>query len=234
MICRRCGKGVDKGWRFCPNCGSGLEERSRSLFDDIFSRFRREFDETDRMFDREFEVLDLSPFFRNLKRPRGTGFTIKITRRGGEQPKVDVKTFGNVNPQEVRKEVAQGMKSLGLRPVPPVTEKRQGPQERPAERTASQPAEQPREQPEESPAQPPRVTEEPKTQVRSVGTKVMVEMELPDVKSRDDIEVKELESSVEVRARAGDKAYFKIITKPEQFSVKSKSFENGRLHLEFS
>jgi hypothetical protein len=39
---------------------------------------------------------------------------------------------------------------------------------------------------------------------------------------------------VEVRARAGDKAYFKIITKPEQFSVTSRKFGSGKLHLEFS
>jgi HSP20 family molecular chaperone IbpA len=222
MICRRCGKEVNKGWRYCPNCGTVIEQRSRSIFDDIFSRFRSEFRDMDKLFDKEFEVLDLSPFFRarpqGTGRPRGTGFTIKITRRNNEQPRVDVKTFGNVDRNDVRKEVAEEMGSLGIRPGSPGTvqkERPPGPPEKPAQ-------------------EPARFCEEPRTSVRSIGTKVMVDMELPDVKSESDIEISELQSSVEVRARAGDKAYFKIITKPERFSVTSRRFVKGRLHLEFS
>ena len=233
MICRRCGRKADRGWRFCPNCGAGLEQQGRSLFDDIFSRFRREFKQMDKLFDKEFEVLDLSPFFRaphtlegtgtprGTGRPRRSGFTIKITRRNREQPRVDVKTFGNLDRNEVRREVAEEMKDLGIE-APLMASQEEGPSEKPK---ASE------EKPHQEPA---RFTEEPKTQVRSVGTGVAVEMELPDVKSEGDIEINELESSVEVRARAGDKAYFKIITKPERLSVTSKRFERGRLHLEFS
>jgi len=224
---------VEKGWRFCPNCGAGLEQMGGSIFDEIFSRFRREFKDVDKLFDKEFEVLDLSPFFRNSHalggtgtprgagRPRGSGFTIKITRGNGEQPRVDVKTFGNLDRNEVRREVADEMRDLGMK-----TPLMAGRGERSPEGRRAQ-----KEKPHQEPA---RFTEEPKTQVRSVGTEVTVEMELPDVKSEGDIEINELESSVEVRARTGDKAYFKIITKPERFSVTSKRFEEGRLYLEFS
>jgi HSP20 family molecular chaperone IbpA len=226
MICRRCGKKADRGWRFCPNCGSSLEQQGRSIFDDIFARFRREFGEMDKMFDKEFEVLDLSPFFRarspeGAPRPRSSGFTIKITRRNREHPRVDVKTFGNVDRNEVRREVAEEMKDLGIKAAPMGALQKERRHERPK----------PLEKPQQEPA---KFTEEPRTHVRSVGTRVTVEMELPDVKSEGDIEINELESSVEVRARAGDKAYFKIITKPERFSVTSKRFERGRLYLEFS
>ncbi len=228
MICRRCGKKIDRGWHFCPNCGSSLEQKGRSIFDDIFSRFRREFKEMDKLFDKEFEVLDLSPFFRaphtpeGTRRPRRSGFTIKITRRNREQPRVDVKTFGNVDRNEVRREVAEEMKELGIKTTPMGTVQKERPYEKPKALE---------EKPHQEPA---KFTEEPRTQVRSVGTRVMVEMELPDVKSEGNIEINELESSVEVRARAGDRAYFKIITKPERFSVTSKRFERGRLYLEFS
>ncbi len=249
MICRRCGKKVDGGWRFCPNCGSALEHAGKSLFDDMFSRFRRELKETDRTLDNEFEVLDLSQFFRSLGlgipsrthpgplkgtpfraqassgahpgtlkgtgSPRGSGFTIKITKYGGKQPSVDVKTSGNVNLSGLRKDIAEEMRSMGIR-----TPATSGQAEKP--RTT------------ESHQKPARVTEEPKTHVRSVGTRLMVEMELPNVISEGDIGISELESSVEVRARAGDTAYFKIITKPEGFSVTTKRFEKGMLHLEFS
>jgi HSP20 family molecular chaperone IbpA len=222
MICRRCGKKAEKGWRYCPNCGLGVEHHSRSIFDDIFSRFRREFKDMDKMFDKDFEVLDLSPLIRNFQKPRGSGFSIKITRRGREQPKVDIQTFGNVDRNVVRKEAAEEMKALGIRPsVAGQSERQEKPVEKPQvfERPAPKPA---------------KFTEEPKTQVRSIGTKVMVEMDLPEVKNESDIEVNDLESSVEVRARAGDKAYFKIITKPARFSVTSKHFEDGKLHLELS
>jgi HSP20 family molecular chaperone IbpA len=221
MLCKRCGRKAERGWRFCPNCGSSLETRSRSLFDEIFSRFRREFSDMDRTFEKEFEALDLSPFFRRGPvKPKGSGFTIRITRHGSDKPKVDVKTFGNVNRDSVKKEVSEEMKSLGPKPsrIPA-----QSSWDGPSPTTESK-----------IPPRPARVMEEPKARVRSTGNRVTVEMELPDVKSEDEIEITELESSVEVRARAGDKAYFKIITKPEQFSVTSRKFGSGKLHLEFS
>jgi hypothetical protein len=211
MICRRCGRKLEKGWRFCPNCGSTLEARPGSLFDEIFSRFRREFEGMDRLFDKDFEVLDLSPFLRN-ERPRGSGFKIRITRRGNERPKVNVETFGNVKPGAVRRAMPHGPRQvIPARPAPHDAPAPMGEQHRP-----------------------PRVTEEPRTQVRRSGDNVVVEMDLHDIKSEREIDVKELESSVEVRARAGDKAYFKIITKPERLSITGRRFDNGKLFLEFS
>jgi HSP20 family molecular chaperone IbpA len=225
-----------------------MQNNIRSLFDDIFSRFRKEFSES-RMFDRDFEVLDISPFFKQdearedpQKRFQGIppgkkrrGFTIKITRRSNQKPRVDVRTFGNVSKDEVRKGISKAMRSIGPagpeeipRPVPrkipqsPVSGKEVPDQAPPAG---------PRPAREEKPA---KYTEEPKTEIRSLGDRVVVEMELPDVKSESDIRINQLQSSVEVRARAGDKAYFKIITKPEQLSVTSRKFEKGTLRIEFS
>ena len=71
---------------------------------------------------KEFEVLDLSPFLRQPKRPGGRGFTIKITRRNNQQPKVNVQTFGNVDSNVVRRELADEMKSLGLKSQEPLPE----------------------------------------------------------------------------------------------------------------
>ena len=59
-------------------------------------------------------------------------------------------------------------------------------------------------------------------------------MNIPDVKSEDDIVINELENSVEVRAMAGETAYFKILTKPAQFRLTKKEFKKGKLHLEFA
>jgi len=77
-------------------------------------------------------------------------------------------------------------------------------------------------------------TEEPKAEIRRTDSKVLVDLELPGVKSENDISVQELSQSVEVRALAGKKAYFKIITKPPQFRLVKKSFSDGKLHLEFA
>ncbi len=223
MICRRCGKNVEKGWRFCPNCGSVTEKQGKSLFDDIFSRFRREFNDMDKMFNKEFEVLDLSPFLRNAGstgKPRGAGFTIKITRRNNEKPSVNVRTFGNIDREAVRKRLSEGMRPLAA--------------SQPGEKPLPEPASRREAGSRDSSHTPAKVTEEPNTQVRSLGTRLVVEMDLEDVSSESDIDVNELESSVEVRARAGEKAYFKIIRKPEHYSVSSKRFEKGKLYLEFS
>ncbi len=228
MVCKRCGKQVEKGWRYCPNCGSIIHVPRKSLFDDIFSRFRNEFSGMGRMQNKQFEVLDLSPLFKGgPAKVRGTmvparkGFTIKITRSGNQKPRIDVRTFGNVNNDEVRKEVADEMRSLGISNGGQQFPK---PAQRPAE-TVAKP---------ESEEKPAKVTEEPETTVKREGQKVMVDMKLPDVKAEEDIRISQLESSVEVRARAGDKAYFKIITKPGQLAISSKSFKKGQLHLEFS
>jgi len=69
--------------------------------------------------------------------------------------------------------------------------------------------------------------------VKRIGDRIIVDIKLPEVKSEENIDVKELSSSVEVKAAAGEKAYFKIITKPENFRLTQKSFSNGTLHLEF-
>lgn len=261
MKCERCGKGVEKGWRFCPNCGSSVQNNIRSLFDDIFSRFRKEFGETEKKFDRDFEVLDISPFFRKGHQPgqqdpdarkrippgmKRKGFTIKITRQSNQRPKVDVRTFGNVNKDEVRKGISEAMRSIGAKPTPqmprpaprrPAMKAGKGQKPfvvDPQERTGTPKGTGAHEDTLQGTSKPAKYTEEPKTEIRSLGDRIVVEMELPDVKSESDIRINQLQSSVEVRARAGDKAYFKIITKPEQLSVTSREFEKGTLHIEFS
>ncbi len=210
MLCQRCGSPVEKGWRFCPNCGNPL---SRSMFDDvfedIFERINREMKEMDKLFDKRFEALDLSPFFSEKPKIKRSGFSIRIVRKGDSKPEISVKTFGDVD----RKEISRELEKLGV-----------------GER---------RFQKREAPGLPlshrqPKVTEEPKTDIKRTASGVVVEMKLPGVKDERDIEIKELESSVEVKAMVGDKAYFKILTKPQDTSITEKSFKNGVLRMVLS
>lgn len=230
MKCARCGSNVDDKWVFCPKCGNELK-RKRNIFD-IFSHFNREFEamdkqikQMDKRFERSFEAMDLSPFFRQA--PKGRGFKIKITRQNNEQPKVSVETFGGVKKEDVEQQLKRqlgGGQPIRIR-ITPVRPGQQTarPQPSPVQRPASQ---------KELPI--PKTTEEPKTEVRRVDSKVMVDMELPGVKSIEDIRINDMPESVEVRAVAGDKGFFKILTKPGQFRVSSKSFSKGKLHLEFA
>ncbi|MBI4021562.1 MAG: zinc ribbon domain-containing protein [Candidatus Aenigmarchaeota archaeon] len=214
MACEACGARLEKGWKFCPSCGS---QQSRGFFNisDLFSRMRKEMEvlsrEMDRDFDKEIEALDLSPYF---KRPRGQGFTIKIVSGTGREPRIDVQTFGDVDRQTIQQQLER---QLGYRSAKTPTEK---PLAIPAPQRKSLVL--------------PKMTEEPATEIRQLGTKVAVDLNLPGVKGDRDIEITDLESSVEVKAVAGDKAYFKILTKPQDSAIVQRSFKDGKLHLEFA
>lgn len=77
-------------------------------------------------------------------------------------------------------------------------------------------------------------SEEPDSVVKRVGDTLVADLDLPGVKKEEDVAVTELDNSVEVRALAGDKTFFKIITKPAKLRLAAKKFKNGKLHLEFS
>ena len=223
MKCPRCGNGVEKGWDYCPKCGRDL--RSQEFFSDVFNRLHKEFREMDKLFERNIEAMDISSLFRKPVKPRGSGFSIRITQSGGKRPDVSVKTFGNVDREKIREE----LKKAGVNPPEDFRvekEEPEGEEPREVQRQVAQPI--------HAGMGEPKRTEEPQADVRRTDSKVIVDLELPGVKSEGHIEVKDLESSVEVKARAGDKAYFKILTKPERFRLTSKRFEKGVLYLEFS
>lgn len=76
----------------------------------------------------------------------------------------------------------------------------------------------------------PKVTEEPETKIQKVGNRQIININLPNVKE-DDVIVKQLEQSIEVRAYAGDKGYFKLIPIPSNAGI-NKEFKNGVLKIE--
>lgn len=216
MGCARCGSGLEAEWRFCPRCGlekggNPVDAFGRDLFSKMFKRLKM-----DKMFENDMQVIDLSPSFRGAEpgkegmRPRSRGFTVHIKSGTGMKPKVNVTAFGNVNREElenqVRKELGSGR-----------------PEER--SRRISLPF---------SGRHAPKVTEEPNADVKRIGDKFTVDVDMPGVKSPEDVEIRELVSSVEIKAVAGDKAYFKIITKPENLRLSGRAFRGDTLHLEFS
>jgi HSP20 family molecular chaperone IbpA len=223
MQCPVCGTRIEKDWGFCPRCGTRI---SGDFFDEIFSRMRKELAEMNKLLEKDIEAFDLSPWFRDMDRkktiPKGSGFTIKIVHSADRKPEVSVRTFGNVDKTKLRKEMGE----LG------VWQPSLGNQSSGKSEFSHAP---PKPKPPELVIKGPMKTEEPKTSVAKSASNVIVNIELPGVKAEGgNIEVSELENSVEVKALAKDKAYFKILTKPPQFRLARKSFEKGVLHLEFS
>lgn len=83
----------------------------------------------------------------------------------------------------------------------------------------------------EIPVRIPKTTEEPETSIQKVQNKQIITLNLPDVKSLGDIEIKQLSQSIEIKAFAGDKAYFKLIPVPANASVNNE-FKDGILKIE--
>ena len=78
----------------------------------------------------------------------------------------------------------------------------------------------------------PKITEEPETKIERKGNVETITIKLPDVKNPEDINVRKLEQSIEVKAFVGDKAYFKLIPVKPNSRIISQKFENGILRIE--
>jgi hypothetical protein len=164
--------------------------------------------------DKEFERIDKRLGSDFLKMPRisfrvpgMSGISVTIRSGTGMKPKVDVKTFGQYKNFE-----PQLRKKLGIE-IP----------------TTVEPVR--RERIESERIKMPKVTEEPEAEIKDLAIKQIIKIKLPDIKNADDIEVKKLEQSIEVKAVAGDKAYFKLIPTKGKM-IESKRFEDGMLTLE--
>ncbi len=76
----------------------------------------------------------------------------------------------------------------------------------------------------------PKQVEEPQVEeIESNGEKI-IRIKLPGVKEESNIEIKKLEESIEIRAKCGDKMYFKIIPVSPRKLYKT-DFENEELVL---
>jgi HSP20 family molecular chaperone IbpA len=201
--------------RKCPACGKKVEKEfnycpycGEELEEREFEEFKpfRPFSFED--IDKEFERIDKmfsKSFFKFPKFERGGGISITIQSGTGMEPKIEVRTSG-----EYKKLEPEIKKRLGIKP---------GVEEVGEEEKA------------EEKVRIPKVTEEPEAEIKNLGNRQIISIKLPDVKE-EDVEVKKLEQSMEIRAFAGDKAYFKLIPLPSNASIVKKEFKNGVLKIE--
>lgn len=71
----------------------------------------------------------------------------------------------------------------------------------------------------------PKGVEEPNSKVEWRGKKMILRVSLPDVASSADVKVKKLSRSIEIRAYAGEKVYFKLFPIPPNSRLISKRME---------
>jgi HSP20 family molecular chaperone IbpA len=81
---------------------------------------------------------------------------------------------------------------------------------------------------------PPKVTREPKTLIERDNGKLILRAELPGVKSEEDIDIKRMAESIEIRAYAKDMAYFTLFCIPPNSRILSKRLENEEFIIEVS
>ena len=74
--------------------------------------------------------------------------------------------------------------------------------------------------------------EEPKTSIRRLSNKIMYEIEMPGVKSLDDVSITKLENSIEIKAISRSKAYLKKI--PINLPITNYDLSEGKLILELA
>jgi HSP20 family molecular chaperone IbpA/RNA polymerase subunit RPABC4/transcription elongation factor Spt4 len=199
IYCRKCGSELRENWKFCPSCGSENMFSYSDMFSDLdvyldsiqkklFSNLNA------RSFESDFEFLNLKNDFKTQKK----GFTMSLNMENGK-PVVTIKTFGDVKPEEINKELGKmGIKS-GRISGKSVSDKK---------------------------------SEEPKTQINRLPNKVVVKLELPGVLAKD-ITIELFSESIEVKALAEDKIFYKIIQIDRGWKLISKEFKNKTLELVF-
>ena len=205
-VCGNCGEKIRTECKYCPNCGE-YAERGEKTFDDMNRYFKDMFHGVDKEFeriDKLFSQTAKSPKV-TFRLPGGGGISVTIVSSSGMKPKVNVKTYGNY--KQLEPEIKRKLVPVGGH-------------EMQEERTVNH-------------RETPRITEEPAIDMKDAGAKTIVRLKLPGVKNKDDIEIRKLEQSIEVRAFAGDKAYFKLIPMTGKH-IHNDEFKDGILTFEIS
>lgn len=237
--CSKCNKKIDKGFSYCPHCGFSNVDREKEEkdygflgrqdvgnadpfagqiklpfgFNTIFKKLMKEMDKQFQELDREIGKEREDPRRINVKRNdlpqvKHGGISINISG-GGDRPVVKVKSFGNVPGFRVMEREIQGNERIE-KPI----KKIKNPEI--SEEKARKLAKLPR--------------EEAESKVRRLSGRVIYEIELPEVKEEKDIIVQQLENSIEIKAFAKDKAYFKFL--PVSLPLIDYKFDKGKLILE--
>ncbi|MEM5792865.1 MAG: zinc ribbon domain-containing protein [Candidatus Aenigmatarchaeota archaeon] len=74
---------------------------------------------------------------------------------------------------------------------------------------------------------------EPEVNIKRMSNEMIIEIDMPDVKSESDVEVNRFFDSIEIRGYGEKKGYFKIIKIPSRHTLMEKKLNEGKLTLKF-
>lgn len=203
-----CGEEIKKNWKFCPVCGRKLKR----LFDfpnfgDLFKNIEEQFLRMDKLFSNKLFSTDMFKFpnFRETEdMPKIKGGGISVNIAN-----VNGKPTMKVQTFGDFKKLEPGIKKsigFGAEEVKKVGVKRKAP----------------------------KITKEPESEMKRQGNLLYFKIKLPEVRSLEDIDIIKLAESIEVRAYAGNKAYFKLFKIPNEARLVGKRFKNNLLEIQFS
>jgi len=196
----------------CGRCGKGMKNDWKFCpYCGEGTEYKRPYADIFEGIEDELERFrkDLGPMFVRFPKLdtespfKGGGISITIRSGTGRKPKVHVKTSGRYKKLEPRIK-----RRLG------VSGEVEGVKE------------------EERKIRIPKITEEPETRIEVHDNEKTITIKLPDVKNLDDIELRKLGQSIEIKAFAGDKAYFKLIPIRPNAQISDRSFKNGILKIQ--
>ena len=216
--CRNCGEKVEDSYNYCPYCKTPLKDMFKEEDWGLLGK-------NDVIEPGEIKLpIGLNALFNSLVKnlnkqvkeqighekenqdkeqkisKKSGGISISISTSGNMPPEIKVRSFGNI-PEFKDKE--HQIKNKAEKIKLPVSDSGKF-------------------------AGLPKV--EPKTDIRRFSNKVVYEIKMPGVKSLQDISLIQLENSIEIKALANKKVFYKII--PINLPIKKYNLSSGVLTLE--
>jgi hypothetical protein len=216
--CGKCGKKVGEKHSFCPYCGNQTDLENENDFgmlgkNDIISPFENSiklpigfntlFNSLMKNLSKEFDEQLGKDFMEGgkSKKIKKDGISISISTFGDGPPKIRVQNMGTGRSSE----------KIEQKEIIEKIKKNNFTAEKVKKFLSLK-------------------REEPKTNIRRLSNRVIYELEMPEVKSTEDISITKLESSIEIKAIGKSKAYAKII--PINLPIQNYDFLEGKLILE--
>lgn len=212
--CKKCGNKINSKYDFCPNCGNPLAEESQEDFGMLGKNdfmllnneiklpmgFNRLFNSLIKNLGKELNK-ELNDMNEQTRIPRG-----QVKKTGVS---IKISTSGN-RPPEIK------IDSFGNKKTEQKKKIKEMPQKNMPQKNLKRIAKLPK--------------KEPITEIKRLSDKVIYEIKMPGVKSTEDISIIKLENSIEIKALAKDKVYFKLI--PINLPITNYNLSKGKLVLE--
>ncbi len=237
--CGNCGKKLAGDYSYCPYCGEELKNKRKEEdfgllgkddsfqdfdpfkqmnfglpggFNMILDSLLKNLEGSMKSLERTNNLDELERINKTTKKQPGNfrqgGFTINISSVGNKPPVIKMKSFGD---PEMAKKFSGNLPAKTEKKSLPLNNNISSEKFKNFSKLEKQ---------------------EPKVSIRRLPTKIIYEVELPGVKSLEDISLMNLESGVEIKAIADKKAYSKKIS-VSGLPLSNYKFDEGKLLLEF-